>query len=306
MDIYLKGAQLMKRIGIKLGAIVMSAVMALSFTPVSAFAAENDSAEEKVPVYGLYNPNSGEHLFTVDIAEVRKLQAAGWKEGNSKWYAPTSGEAVYRLYNPNVFAPDGTPLGDHHYTSDPTEVKTLLAAGWKEGNVVFYSSNNDTSDRVPIYGVYNPNAYSMGMSGAHHLTLNGNEVSSLLGLGWKEGDPKFYGFPVPIDVLEDGTYDAGYEYTGTSISDDLRLLTINTKWLKWNDSIGQYIIAYPTKEYNIPISQNCTVVEYPMYPVIYDPLSSPDEVQDHNGSLLIRVENGEIVHFSLWPPSIYG
>lgn len=300
----------MKKYFTKLGAIAMSAVMALSFTPVGALA-EGSSTEGQVPIFGLYNPNSGEHLFTASASEAQSLQGAGWQEGEAKWYAPTSGEAVYRLYNPNVFAPDGTPLGDHHYTSNLDEVKQLLAAGWKEGNVVFYSSADTTSDRVPIYGVYNPNAYAMGMSGAHHLTFKKAEVDNLLSLGWKEGDPKFYGFPVPVeevqyDVLADGRYSPNvYDYKG-KISADLSLLTLNTSWWHYDTTTWQQIQDYPKKEYHIPIAANCKVTEVwgdtPSSRTTYslseyvDKLNSVFE-RGGMAEMWITVEGGKIVEF---------
>ena len=187
----------MKKFGTKLGAIIMSAAMAVSFAPgavITTLAAGSDAEVERVPVYGLYNPNSGEHYFTLNASETKNLLAVGWQEGDVKWYAPTSGTEVYCLYNPNVVASDGTPLGDHHYTANKNERDELLEIGWLEGNLAFYSADPDDEDAVPICGVYNPNAYALGMSGAHHLTLHYEEVESLLAHGWQEGDPKFYGY----------------------------------------------------------------------------------------------------------------
>lgn len=181
----------------------MSVSMAFTFVPSVAYAEVEDNEVETVPVYGLYNPNSGEHFFTISESEAQGLLKIGWKEGDVKWKAPTEGEAVYRLYNPNVITPSGENIGDHHYTTNIEERDNLLSLGWKEGDIAFYSAINTSSNRVPIYGLYNPNAYPMGMSGAHHLTFSKNEVDSLLALGWKEGDPKFYGYAVPIEEKYD-------------------------------------------------------------------------------------------------------
>ena len=183
----------MKKFSKKLGAMIMSAVMALTFTPSGVLAEGADDEFESVPVYGLYNPNSGEHYFTVDESETENLLQVGWEEGDVKWFAPASGDPVYCLYNPNVFDAAGNALGDHHYTSSETERDSLLAVGWLEGDVKFYSAPENSN---PIYGVYNPNAYSMYMSGAHHLTQDASEVKDLLALGWEEGNPKFYGYAV--------------------------------------------------------------------------------------------------------------
>lgn len=47
------------------------------------------------------------------MAERKQLVSLGWKYEGVAWYAPTSGQPVYRLYNPNA--------GDHHYTLDSNE-----------------------------------------------------------------------------------------------------------------------------------------------------------------------------------------
>ena len=298
----------MKKHFTKLGAVIMSAAMAVSFAPCTAITLAADSEVEKVPVYGLYNPNSGEHYFTIDAAETKNLLAAGWQEGNVKWYAPTAGEEVYCLYNPNVFAPDGTPLGDHHYTSNEIERDNLLKAGWKQGNLAFYSSINTTEDRVPIYGLYNPNAYAMGYSGAHHLTYKKTEVDNLLSLGWKEGDPKFYGYAAPeeeknYDVLADGKYSPDMPRWTGHISNDLKMLTINTAWYQYNT--GGRTEVYPKKDYQIPISENCMVTVWQGYSTT-GPISEMMyylNLAIDCGSMLspIEVKNGEIVNIWLSP-----
>lgn len=193
----------MKKIGTKLTTLAMSAALALTLAPSAALTSlakeEREDREDRdipgavmqlsVPVYGFYNPNSGEHLFTVDLGEADNLGAAGWTEEGIKWYAPTLGDPVYRLYNPNA------PLGDHYYSVNPAEVESLVGAGWKNEDVVFFSSDTDVSFTVPVYGLYNPNA----LSGTHHFTISKEEVDWLLSLGWQEGNPRFYGFASDVD-----------------------------------------------------------------------------------------------------------
>lgn len=195
----------MIKFGKKLGAMIMSAVMALTFAPAAALtslAAEDVNSapaaalEKKVPVYGLYNPNSGEHVFTIYQEEYDMLKTAGWTEGDVKWYAPASGDPVYRLYNPNVTDLSGNPIGDHYYTRNIYEVRYLISLGWLEGGIVFYAADESDGSSVPVYGAYNPNAYPSGGSGAHHFTIDGNETKNLLALGWEEGDAKFRGYPI--------------------------------------------------------------------------------------------------------------
>lgn len=108
------------------------------------------------PVFRLYNPNSGEHLFTSDRKERRDLMHLGWNAESIAWMnRPDGGQAISRLYNPNA--------GDHHYTADQNEVNTLVKLGWKlDGTVLFSEGERD----IPIYRCCNPNA----KAGSHHFT----------------------------------------------------------------------------------------------------------------------------------------
>jgi hypothetical protein len=132
-----------------------------------------------VPVYRLYCPVNGEHLYTLDYNEVTTLSGAyGWDYEGIAWYAPDSGTAVYRLYNPE--------LRNHLYTTDTNEVQVLTAShGWQadnNGKPVFYSGGT-----VPIYRVYNE-----GLSGMHHLTSDYNEYITLPAYGWSQEGIKLY------------------------------------------------------------------------------------------------------------------
>ena len=77
-------------------------------------------------VYRLYNPWSGEHLFTIDKAEYDRLGKAGWrKEGRAfeSAYAG-AGTPVWRLYNRWLTA------GTHLYTTNKAEYDRLVKLGW--------------------------------------------------------------------------------------------------------------------------------------------------------------------------------
>lgn len=120
-------------------------------------------------VYRIYNPNSGEHLFTENHNEIRTLVNAGWKFEGAAW--PSSGDrTVYRLYNPNT--------GDHHYTADLNEYRLLGTKGWRQEDAV-WSVDPGT---VTIYRVYNPNA----KTGIHHFTTSQSEAKALVSKGWMD------------------------------------------------------------------------------------------------------------------------
>ena len=131
------------------------------------------------PVYRMYNPNSGEHLYTPSMFESRTLFTLGWKDEGMAWVSPNNYEdlAIYRVYNPNA--------GDHHYTIDVNEKTHLVKAGWEDDMLSFPSANDDG---IPIYRLYNPNA----KAGAHHFTVDGAERDMLVSVGWKDEGIGFY------------------------------------------------------------------------------------------------------------------
>ena len=139
--------------------------------------AENESTSGSVPIYRLYNPGLGKHLYTTDANEKKVLyEQHGWGYEGVGWYAPKSGKAVYRLYNPI--------LKNHLYTTDTNEVKVLTSRhGWQsdnQGKAVFYSGG-----KISIYRLYNP------VSARHHWTTDTNEYKVLPRHGWSQEGVKF-------------------------------------------------------------------------------------------------------------------
>jgi len=123
-------------------------------------------------VHRMYNPNSGEHFYTVSDEERDILISAGWiYESEDGFTGPAASEdtlPVYRLYNPNG--------NDHHFTLDRDEAIGLKEAGWIYEGVVFYAY--DSRNGIPVYRVYNPN------SGHHFFTTDKKEFDFLVTLGW--------------------------------------------------------------------------------------------------------------------------
>ena len=136
--------------------------------------------EGALPIYRLYNPNSGEHFFTGSGEERDNLVRTGWRYESEAWQAPAAaGAPVYRLYNPNA--------GDHHYTASKKERDILAAAGWRYEGVAFLS---DSRCRVSVYRLYNPNCTG---AGAHHETVSADERDWLVSLGWQYEGVAWYG-----------------------------------------------------------------------------------------------------------------
>lgn len=134
-------------------------------------------AESNVPVYRLYNSNSGEHFLTTNSAERENLVQCGWNDEGIGFYENNTGNAVYRLYNPNA--------GEHHYTLSSTERENLIEAGWRDEGISFYSA---ASTDLPVYRAYNPNQFANN----HNFTVNISEQNYLVGLGWQDESIAWY------------------------------------------------------------------------------------------------------------------
>ena len=85
------------------------------------------AAKEGKPVYRLYDPHDGNHLYTVSKNEKRHLISIGWNDEGIGWHTSDDGAVnVYRLYNPRS--------GEHIFTADRHEYDKVGSIGWhKEG-----------------------------------------------------------------------------------------------------------------------------------------------------------------------------
>lgn len=128
-------------------------------------------ADDWINVVRMYNPNSGEHFYTMDTNERNSLYLIGWNYEGISWAAPSSGGTIYRVYNPNN--------GDHHYTMSLGEKDNLVKVGWRYEGTAWKSAD---ANGIPIYRVYNPNAKGPG---SHLYTANANEKNVLTKAGWR-------------------------------------------------------------------------------------------------------------------------
>ena len=159
---------------------ILAAAAVISTVSVPAVNAESGSTSG-VQLYRLYNPNSGEHLYTTDPSEESGLAGIGWKDEQEAWTTPEEGEPVYRLYNPNA--------GEHHYTKDVKEKNTLVSLGWQNEGVLFNS--DETKKGQPVYREYNPNKPKCN----HNYTTDKAEHDHLVSLGWVDEGIAFYAAP---------------------------------------------------------------------------------------------------------------
>ena len=141
--------------------------------PAATAAAPRAASTTGVNMYRFYNPNTGEHFYTSNVAEGVKIANAGWSYEGIGWVAPTSGVAVYRLYNPNA--------GDHHYTTNAAEKNMLVSLGWRYEGIGWYGASGSNVGSA-LLRQYNPNAKG---AGAHNFTTSRAESNSLVAQGWR-------------------------------------------------------------------------------------------------------------------------
>lgn len=160
----------------------------------ATFAAAAAPTTTGIPMYRLYNPNSGEHFYTANGIERDQIVNAGWYYEGIGWSAPNGGQPVYRLYNANA--------GDHHYTLDANERDHLKGVGWRYEGISWYSP----ASGQPLYRLYNPNA----KAGSHHYTLNGAERDHLQKVGWRYEGIAWYAIGGAVGVSNNVLLNAPY------------------------------------------------------------------------------------------------
>lgn len=125
-------------------------------------------SEGDVPVYRVYNKNSGLHHYTTSEYERDQLVSLGWNDEGISFYVSTKkGTPVYRNYNPND--------GNHNWTESKFEHDHLNSVGWDNEGVAWRTSESATID---VYRLYNPN------SGEHVYTTSKYEYDSVVAAGW--------------------------------------------------------------------------------------------------------------------------
>ncbi|KAA8821173.1 InlB B-repeat-containing protein [Bifidobacterium vespertilionis] len=155
---------------------------------VSELSAKLDAAKAllqettSTPVYRLYNPYTGDHLYTTDTKEYSDLQKIGWK-GESEQFKVLSADkyglstAVYRVYNPYT--------DEHLLTTDTAEVANLVKAGWLEdfdGQPAFYAPQGGNVDVTRLFNPY-------ATVGTHLYSTDQKEIDMNVKLGWVKDNP---------------------------------------------------------------------------------------------------------------------
>lgn len=125
-----------------------------------------------IPVYRLYNRQTGEHLYTKNTVERNYLIAIGWADEKVAFtaYAYT-GTPVYRFFN--------RIGGEHFYTTSIVERNALMKnAEWSYEYIAFYTP----ATGKPVYRAFNTTA----PVNSHLFTTSAYEFSKALAAGnWR-------------------------------------------------------------------------------------------------------------------------
>lgn len=154
--------------------VLLATTLLLSIASTPVFAEGSSAAS----VFRLYNPNSGEHVYTLNSYERDNLKNHGWRYEGVSWQAPLNiGDPVYRLYNPNS--------GEHFYTPSTSERDRVKNSGWRYEGVSWKSAGG-----IQVFRLFNPNTHGPG---SHHYTTNPNEKAKLVKAGWRYEGVSWYG-----------------------------------------------------------------------------------------------------------------
>ena len=136
-------------------------------------------------VNGVYNPRSGEHIYTSDPYEVKVVTSRnGWRSEGVAFYAPTkSAKPVYRLFNP------AAGLGAHFVTGDGYEKNSLASRGWKYEGVAWYAIS--TPPKPSVNHTINNTASAYSIQANVVTTGSGQGFHSKIELVTAKGGVKF-------------------------------------------------------------------------------------------------------------------
>lgn len=190
----------------------VKAAQAVQKAQVTTVSSKGTVAQAEVTyenMYRLYNPNSGEHFYTKDLAEAKTVVRAGWRWEGVGWVAPsTSSTPVFRLYS-------GT---DHHFTTSSSERDWLIRVGWKSEGIGWYSEL--ATNGKPLYRQFNPNvdpSASKNNSGSHNYTLSKAENDHLVKVGWKAEGIGWYGANMATKAIQGFWIETGAWGNGTQL-----------------------------------------------------------------------------------------
>lgn len=220
-----------KHIAWILVAILTISCFGNAFSTLNVNAAENNTQT----MLRLFNPNTGEHLYTGDQSEKDFLVDLGWQYEGEAWNSPLiSNSPVYRLYNKFT--------GEHHYTCDKGEKNWLISTGWNDEGIGWYSSDIAF---IPVYREFNPNSPGVG---AHNYTTDIGEHTYLITSGWNDEGIAWFGtihsdestIPEEPDIVVPDNFTTSENITITELNASKKDID---KLLKTQNASKEYLYA---------------------------------------------------------------
>lgn len=192
--------------------------------PKAAAAAAPKAATKAAPaqtiaIYRVNNPNSGEHLHTMNVHEKNYLVKLGWRYEGISMRVPLTGRQLFRIYNPNS--------GEHFFTLDAKERDNLKRVGWRNEGISWYTLGGaepiapvERTLNVPYVSQYVPVFSPWGCAGA--------SMTMLLRYKGKTVDLKYVQDNLPMYPNDKGGQ-KGNVYTGAGFG-----------WVITPDSLANY------------------------------------------------------------------
>ena len=136
---------------------------------------------QETTLYRIFNPATGEHIYTYDANEVANAtQNLGWTLDGTVSGTTAGTKPVYRLMD--------LIHGVHIYSTDDNEVQTLVAAGVAQLEGVQFYTVPQAEGTDDYYRLSSPDF-------PHHYTNDWNEINSLVESGVYTLDGYAWSFP---------------------------------------------------------------------------------------------------------------
>lgn len=212
-------------------------------------------ATSPTPVYRLYSGT--DHHYTTSVEEKEYLEKQGWSYEDIGWYSAdeSTGEPLYRQFNPNVdpSAPTNNS-GSHNYTTSKMENDSLVATGWNAEGIGWYALVNDST--IEDDGSYVAVEADMNLEGSgtgYHAKVDisstaGNAVASF-GIQYEQNmSYKYSQFPnntcfLVENVMSHATEAGpeGKEYFYVSPAELGSTARVRIAWFKGDNTLRFYV-----------------------------------------------------------------
>ena len=140
----------------------------------AAATSASDGSDSLQNIYRLYNPYSGEHLYTLSESEASFLTSIGWRREGRAWLSSGT-RGVLREFNPYE------TVGTHNYTLSTTEDEWLGTLGWKREGVAWYALDHASLPVEPFWAT--------GPSGRWWVQRDGSFASGRVIESNEDGNP---------------------------------------------------------------------------------------------------------------------